>query len=134
VQALPYGDQHFRDIAGKFRCPTCTGLSVLDSDAAFSVQIKQQVVELMKQGKSDKEIVDFFTERYGPWILREPPKSGFSVIAWALPIGFLVFGPILIWALAWRRKQTVPTFGVRAAELIATEMQRELTDLRTRRS
>ena len=132
-QSLPYGDQHFRDLAGKLRCPTCTGLSVLDSDASFSVQIKTQVLDLMKQGKSDKEIIDFFTERYGPWILREPPKSGFSVIAWAIPIAFLVLGPILIWAIAWRRKQTVPSFGVRSVEAIATEMQSDLARLRSSR-
>ena len=42
----------FKDVAGELRCPTCKGLSVLDSDASFSVQIKDQVDEQIKEGKS----------------------------------------------------------------------------------
>ena len=62
--------EFFKDVAGELRCPTCTGLSVLDSDASFSVQIKDQVDEQIKEGKSKDEILSFFVERYGPWILK----------------------------------------------------------------
>jgi cytochrome c-type biogenesis protein CcmH/NrfF len=56
---------HFKSIASKLRCPTCTGLSVLDSDAAFSVQIQSLVKEQIKEGKSEDEILAYFTQRYG---------------------------------------------------------------------
>ena len=113
----------FKDVAGELRCPTCTGLSVLDSDAKFSVQIKDQVKEQMDKGRSKEEILEFFVERYGPWILREPPKEGFNVIAWIIPIAMLFLGPIIIWALVWRNKVTVETFGVRSNEDIVAEMK-----------
>ena len=113
----------FKDVAGELRCPTCTGLSVLDSDAKFSVQIKDQVKEQMDKGRSKEEILEFFVERYGPWILREPPKEGFNVIAWIIPIAMLFLGPIIIWAVVWRNKVTVETFGVRSNEDIVSEMK-----------
>src|SRR5262245_42868447 len=76
----------FKEVAKDLRCPTCTGLSVLESDAEFSIQIKERVAEQVKAGKSREEIVQYFVDRYGPWIMREPPKQGFNLTAWLLPL------------------------------------------------
>ena len=119
----------FKDVAGKLRCPTCKGLSVLDSDASFSVQIKDQVDEQIKEGKSEDEILKFFVERYGPWILREPPKSGFNLMAWATPIALLLAGPLLIWMFFIRRKENLEAH-VRNSNEILDEMEKELNKLR----
>ncbi|HET9235677.1 MAG TPA: cytochrome c-type biogenesis protein [Oligoflexus sp.] len=119
-------DIYFRDVAKELRCPTCTGLSVLESDASFSVQIKDQVHEQMKLGKSKDEIIKYFVERYGPWILREPPKEGFNLLAWGVPIALLIGGPILIWLLVWRRKVQFNAHGVRSTEALIKEMHDRL--------
>ena len=121
--------EFFKDVAGELRCPTCTGLSVLDSDASFSVQIKDQVDEQIKEGKSKDEILSFFVERYGPWILREPPKSGFNLMAWATPIALLIAGPLLIWMFFLRRNESLEAH-VRNSDEIIDEMQDELKKLR----
>jgi len=118
--------QEFIDIAKDLRCPTCTGLSVLDSDAPFSLQIKNEVKDQLRQGRTEKEIMSFFTERYGPWILREPPKSGANLIAWLVPMVVLLAGPILLWLLVWRKRQTIPDYGVRNAEDIEAEFHRQV--------
>ncbi len=119
-------DFDFREIAKDLRCPTCTGLSILESDASFSVQIKDQVHEQMKLGKSKKEIIKYFVERYGPWILREPPKEGFNILAWIIPIAILCLGPILIWLLVWRRRTQFNVHGVRSSEALVKEMHDRL--------
>jgi cytochrome c-type biogenesis protein CcmH/NrfF len=119
-------DIDFRDVAKDLRCPTCTGLSILESDASFSVQIKEQVHEQMKLGKSKDDILKFFVQRYGPWILREPPKEGFNLLAWGVPIGILILGPILIWLLIWRRRVQFNVHGVRSTEALVKEMHDRL--------
>jgi cytochrome c-type biogenesis protein CcmH len=105
---------------------------VLDSSAGFSEQIKAQVGEQLKLGKSEQEILDFFVERYGPWILREPPTQGFNLLAWALPIGLLILGPFAIWYTVWRKRVDVSSYGVRRVELIVDQMDAELSALRER--
>lgn len=122
--------ESFRDVAKELRCPTCTGLSVLESDAAFSVQIKDIVREQVEAGKSKDEILKYFTARFGPWILRSPPVSGFNLWAWGVPIGLLVLGPPLIWFFIWRKRRVVSTLGVRPDEAIIREMQEHLAKLR----
>jgi len=120
----------FLEVAGDLRCPTCVGLSVLESNADFSVQIKNIVKEKIQEGASKEEILDYFTDRYGAWILREPPKTGFNIIAWALPIGLMVLGPFFVYGFFWRRKQIVLTKPVRASDEILKEMEDKLSQLR----
>ncbi len=122
--------EEFRDVAGEMRCPTCTGLSVLESDTSFSRQIKDIVVEQVQAGKSKDEILTYFTDRYGPWILRSPPTQGFNILAWLVPIAILVLGPPAVWFFVWRRRRVISTFGVRSSTDIIEEMQRELAALR----
>ncbi len=122
----------FRDTAYELRCPTCTGLSVLDSDAAFSVQIRDLVKEQVQAGKSKSEILNFFTDRYGAWILRAPPARGVNALAWALPLGLLFLGPPLVWFFVWRKRKVVGTIGMRAGDEILAEMNTELALLRAK--
>ena len=92
-----------RSIALKLQCPVCDGQSIVESQAAVSVQMKQKVQELVNQGKSEQEILDFFEERYGMMVLREPPYSGFGLGAWLIPP--MVIGSIIIWfSFMLRRK------------------------------
>lgn len=125
--------EQFRDISQNLRCPTCTGLSVLESDAAFSVQIKDLVQEQVEAGKSKADILDYFEQRYGPWILRSPPKTGFNLLAWGIPLGLLVLGPVMLWILIWRRKTVVDTLGARSDDAIIKELEDRLTTMRTAR-
>jgi cytochrome c-type biogenesis protein CcmH/NrfF len=120
----------FRDIAKDLRCPTCTGLSVLESEAKFSVQIKDIVREKMEAGKDRQEILDFFVERYGPWILRSPPKKGFNILAWAFPIAIMLSGPPLIWFFVWRKRKVIQAYGVRSNDSIIEEMHGRITQLK----
>jgi cytochrome c-type biogenesis protein CcmH len=120
----------YRDIAKDLRCPTCTGLSVLESDAKFSQQIKDIVKEQVTEGKTKDEIYQYFTERYGPWILRAPPKSGFNLLAWLFPISLLLAGPPLVWFFVWRKRKVITTMGVRVVDDIISQMHGELDALR----
>jgi cytochrome c-type biogenesis protein CcmH/NrfF len=140
----PAGDQNsenispenFRDVAADLRCPTCTGISVLDSDAPFSVQIKNEVKDQLAAGKGKSEILRFFTDRYGPWILREPPKEGINLWAWIIPGGILLLGPLLIWYFVWNYRQDAGNldgaseYEPQPVEDIVKAMNERLDDLR----
>ena len=126
----------FKDVAADLRCPTCTGISVLDSDAPFSVQIKNEVKQQLSEGKSKSQILDFFTDRYGPWILREPPKEGVHLWAWIVPLGFLLLGPLGVWYFFWRRassfdsKHEAGEFVPVTVEEVVAQMRMELDSMR----
>ena len=105
-------EERYREVAGNYRCPTCTGLSVLESDAPFSVQIQDRVKEMLGEGKSPEEIEKFFVSKYGPWILRAPPKEGFGLMACVLPFIFLAVGfGFLMTVFLQKRRQTTAAVG-----------------------
>lgn len=115
------------EISSELRCPTCTGLSVLQSDAPFSLQIRSTVIDQVKEGKSRDEILSFFTERYGLWILREPPKQGFHLFAWFIPILLLVLGPMVLIYL-FRKNKLSAGGGVENAIRSREEILKEFKD------
>ena len=84
--------QRIKALVDDLRCPTCQRLSVKDSEAGFSVSIRNKAAEMVREGYSDQEIRNFFVKRYGEWILRTPPKEGFNLLLWILPIGAILFG------------------------------------------
>lgn len=122
--------EKYMKIGNLLRCPTCTGLSVMESEASFSKQIRESVREQVELGKSEEEIMLFFQERYGMWIFREPPKKGIHLIAWAGPVAVVLIGAYLIWALVWRRRKTFSTYGVRGSQDILKEMDENLEKMR----
>ena len=111
-------EERFKKLSNELRCPTCQGLSVKDSEAGFSTRIKGKISELMKQGKSDEEIMAYFVERYGEWILRAPPASGFNLVLWVLPGAAIITG--FIWVLyrskSWVEKPTMEMTGLTPEE------------------
>lgn len=129
-QLSPQQQELYKVLADELRCPTCTGLSVLQSDAPFSVEIKNAIVEQVQAGKKEKEILRFFNERFGLWILRSPPKEGFHWLAWFLPLGLVLFGIVFIWIGFWRKKRVDQSLGLRKTEEILTQMADELAAMR----
>ena len=79
-----------------------TIISVKDSEASFSVQIRQKTDELVEQGYSDQQVRDYFVARYGEWILRSPPKEGFNLLLWSVPGIGIFFALTLLYF--WARK------------------------------
>jgi cytochrome c-type biogenesis protein CcmH/NrfF len=130
--SLIVDQNEYQDVASELRCPTCTGLSVLDSDAAFSIQIKNEVKEQLVAGKHKDEILTFFTDRYGPWILRAPPTRGVHLLAWIVPIATLILGPLVLWLFVWMRKKpgNEDDLVSRSVEDIVAEMNQRLASMR----
>ncbi len=78
-------DAEVQRISDMLRCPTCQGISVKDSEAAFSRQIKDKVRRMVQEGQTEEQIKAFFVSRYGEWILRAPKKEGIGLVLWLAP-------------------------------------------------
>lgn len=89
--------QEMREIGDDLRCPTCQGISILESDTPQSVAMRREIERQLAEGKKKDEIVRFFRDRYGEWILRKPDtNSSFGRLVWILPSVGLILGPIVL--------------------------------------
>lgn len=121
-------ENRVREIAHKLRCPTCQAMSVKESDAGLSLNMKQRIRELLEEGKSEAEILQFFEERYGEWILRSPKKEGFSLLLWTLP-GLIILVTLLI-LIQNLRKKSREVAGIDTSPLSKVELQQIENDLK----
>lgn len=88
------------------RCLVCQNESIADSRADFSNDIRRIIREQIKANKTDAEIIDFLVERYGDFVLYNPPIKATTVLLWFGPlIMFLIGVMILVKYLKGRRVQ-----------------------------
>jgi cytochrome c-type biogenesis protein CcmH len=97
------------EIAKKLNCPTCSGLNLADCRTQTCAQWRDQIGELVTQGYTDQEIIDYFSTRYGDQVLQEPPRRGFSLALWVLPVLALLGGVIWVGFMLrrWSKPQPV---------------------------
>ena len=89
------------------RCLVCQGQSISDSNSEFAITLKMVVRDLIDQGKSEKEIYNFLSDKYGDWILYKPKLNLGNFLLWFLPYFTLVIGGLIILYLI--RKNTKKT-------------------------
>lgn len=96
-------------IAKKLSCPTCAGLNLADCPTLTCQQWREQIGDLLVEGYSDQEVLDYFSARYGPQVLQEPPRSGSTLILWVLPVLAVVVGVGLLGYTIrnWSRPQSI---------------------------
>jgi cytochrome c-type biogenesis protein CcmH len=102
-------DARAKAISSRLRCPVCQGESIQDSPAELAAQMKGLVREQIVNGRSDVEVLDYFTQKYGQWILLEPQAQGLNLIVYWIPVLFLVIGGGVLWMVVrkWTRPRTV---------------------------
>ena len=74
------------------RCPVCQGMPIADSPADMAQSMMARIREMSAEGQSKEEIIAYFTERYGDWVLLEPRKEGLNWLVWVMPPLFLLLG------------------------------------------
>ena len=96
-------------IAEDLDCPVCEGQSVRESTAALAVQMRNTIVAKIKAGHSKDQIMQFFADRYGPGVLRNPPREGLALAVWIGPLIAIGCGVVLLLGVFARSKQAVQT-------------------------
>jgi cytochrome c-type biogenesis protein CcmH len=94
-----------RSLEGELMCPTC-GTTLELSNAPAANQIRRFVCERAAAGDSKGEIKDRLVADFGPGVLASPPKEGFDLLAWVLPLAALGLGAAAIGVLVvrWSRR------------------------------
>ena len=76
----------------KLRCLVCQNQSLADSDADLARDLRSEVYEIIDSGKSEEEAIAFLTDRYGDFVLYDPPVKTITILLWAGPLVFLIIG------------------------------------------
>jgi cytochrome c-type biogenesis protein CcmH len=103
-------EQRTQEIAAGLRCPVCQNLSVADSPSGLAAEMRSSIEQRLRAGETPEQIRAFFVQRYGEWVLLEPPRRGFDLVPWLAPIAALALG-LWLWVRSLGRSREVEDAG-----------------------
>lgn len=114
----PEEEEAFRQLTAKLRCLVCQNQSLADSDAELADDLRREVYALWREGKSNDEISQFLVERYGDFVLYDPPLKPSTYFLWFGPLVMLIIGSVMLMRTLKRKSHD------QEVELSADEQQR----------
>ena len=90
-------EERFQKITNELRCLVCQNQTIADSNSGLATDLRDQVAKQIIQGKSDEEIFMYMEERYGEFVLYNPPFSNANVLLWIGPF-IVLFVAIIVTA------------------------------------
>jgi cytochrome c-type biogenesis protein CcmH len=110
-------------LAENLRCLVCQNESLASSHAELAEDLRREVREQIRAGKSDQEITEYLVARYGDFVLYEPPMKSYTVLLWFGPFALLLVGASVLFYQLRQRRKTVPETQ------LSTEAQKRATAL-----
>ena len=103
----PQIEQRMKNLTEQLRCLVCQNETLADSHADLAEDLRKQVREQMKAGKSDKEIIAYLTDRYGDFVLYKPPVKTTTYLLWFGPFVLLGGGTAVLYRYLSRRRKMI---------------------------
>ena len=113
VQPLDFKDtaeeQRFQHLTRQLRCLVCQNQNLADSDAGLAGDLRREVFEQLRAGKTDEEIKQYLVSRYSQFVLYDPPLSGSTWLLWFGPFLALLIGAGVVTIIVRRRAANAAT-------------------------
>src|SRR5688572_16014256 len=123
----PQLEERVMNVSRELRCLVCQNETLADSRADLAVDLRNEIREQMKEGKSDKEVIAFVTARYGDFVLYRPPIRPTTYLLWFGPFILLLAGLVFLFRYVRQRRELIvdapltPIERQRAEELLGAE-------------
>jgi len=137
IAAAPAGsarsvsEEQVREVAAQLRCVVCQNLSVADSPSEMARQMRGIIRERLAAGESPEQVVAYFMEKYGEWILLSPRRQGFNLLVWTVPFAGLAAGLLALGLVVvrWTRRARPAVMAEPIDPVLRERIARDLADL-----
>lgn len=122
-------EKEYQQLTQELRCPQCQNNNIADSNATIAVDMRAKVFELLQEGKSKQQVVDYMVQRYGNFVTYDPPLTAATIMLWVLPLLLVLFGI----ALVLRRRPKIQNAIQNQEQNVSVEQMESLTDAEQQR-
>ncbi len=120
----PEHEARYRALIAELRCPKCLNTNLAGSDAPIAQDLRRTVHRLVvEDGRSDAEIRTYLQERYGDFVLYDPPFRPDTWVLWLAPVVFLLLGVLVLLRLL--RQAPPPPLSQTEAERLRTLLEKD---------
>jgi cytochrome c-type biogenesis protein CcmH len=95
-------EETVHEVAAALRCVVCQNLSIADSPSEMANQMRGIIRERLAAGETSDQVVQYFVDKYGEWILLAPRRQGFNLLVWGAPVAAVLAGLVIV-AIVLRR-------------------------------
>lgn len=88
--------ERYEVLIEELRCPKCQNQNLAGSDSVVAEDLRREVLILLEDGYSDEEIRSYMRDRYGDFILYDPPVEGKTLLVWVIPLVMFVLGLLVV--------------------------------------
>ncbi len=128
--ADPALEARVQALSAELRCLVCQNQSLADSHAELALDLKNQVREQLRAGRSEAEVVDYLTDRYGDFVRYRPAFKPMTLLLWAGPVLLLLGGALLLHRSLRRSAWPAADSPAAADPLVATDEDEARADMR----
>ena len=104
------------ELAKQLRCLVCQNETIADSRASLAQDLRGKLREQIAAGKSDQEVIQYMTDRYGDFVLYRPPLKATTVLLWTGPFLLLAIGLLIGWRVVRLRTRSAAPAPLSAAD------------------
>ena len=125
----PEQEKEYQQLTQELRCSQCQNNNIADSNATIAVDMRAKVFELLQEGKSKQQVVDYMVQRYGNFVTYDPPLTAATIMLWVLPLLLVLFGIVLV----LRRRPKIQNVMQNQEQNVSVEQMESLTDAERQR-
>lgn len=120
----PQQESDYHQLTQSLRCPQCQNNNIADSNATIAVDMRDKVFELLQEGKSKNDVVDYMVARYGNFVTYDPPMTASTLVLWIAPLLLVLLGVVFL----LRRKPKTQS-AVKSQDVLTDEDNARLAEL-----
>ncbi|MDT8880072.1 cytochrome c-type biogenesis protein [Halomonas saccharevitans] len=125
----PVTEQRYQDLTASLRCPKCENQAIGDSDSPIAGDMRDRVYVQLRDGRSDKEILDFMVSRFGDYVLYNPRLEGRTLLLWGLPAALVLLGALVVVLMVRaRRRSSARALSAEERDRLDALINRERTE------
>ena len=120
----PQQESDYHQLTQSLRCPQCQNNNIADSNATIAMDMRGKVFELLQEGKSKNDVVDYMVARYGNFVTYDPPITASTLVLWIAPLLLVLLGVVFL----LRRKPKAQS-AVKSQDVLTDEDNARLAEL-----
>ena len=120
----PQQESDYHQLTQSLRCRQCQNNNIADSNATIAVDMRGKVFELLQEGKSKNDVVDYMVARYGNFVTYDPPMTASTLVLWIAPLLLVLLGVVFL----LRRKPKTQS-AVKSQDVLTDEDNARLAEL-----
>ena len=120
----PQQESDYHQLTQSLRCPQCQNNNIADSNATIAVDMRGKVFELLQEGKSKNDVVEYMVARYGNFVTYDPPMTASTLVVWIAPLLLVLLGVVFL----LRRKPKAQS-AVKSQDVLTDEDNARLAEL-----